>query len=96
MRDTKLHLVRVIFKGLVTHPGEDACKASGPKDKERQKCGSFVSVVETKAMRWMIDHVEMEEKAKRGNSHIKCFLIYFAKYLEKRRVSIKASLVPQW
>ena len=67
MRDTKLHLVRVTFKGPVRHPGEDARKASGPKEKERQKCGSFVSVVETEAMRWMTDHVEMEEKAKRGN-----------------------------
>lgn len=67
MRDTNLHLVQVTFKGPVRHPGKDALKASGPKEKERQKLGSFVSVAETEATRWTIDHVEMEEKARRGN-----------------------------
>lgn len=55
MRNTERHLVHVTFKGFVRHPGEDTIKASGPKEKEHQKFGSFLSLVETEAMRWMID-----------------------------------------
>ena len=75
------------FKGLVRHPGEDTVKASGPKEKERQKFGSSLSVVETEAMRWMIDHVEMEEKAKRGNIRTKLYTTIFKEKKNLKGVS---------